>query len=78
MSKHLRGIPPLEQPSIYRIVGEHRSDPAQLLLLGSDGHYYLLNLHDGHAKTSPIDPEDDEWTIDFPHERGSVEDRHSA
>lgn len=78
MNKHLRGIPPLEQPTIYRIVGEHRADPSRLLLLGTDGHYYLLNLHDGHAKTSLIDIKDDEWVIDLPREREPVELKHSA
>ncbi len=65
MNKQLRGIPALEQPTIYRIVGEHRSDPDRLLLLGADGQYYTLNIADRHAKTSRIVPDDD-WITDLP------------
>jgi hypothetical protein len=78
MNKRLRGIPPLEQPTIYRIIGEHRTDPARLLLLGSDGHHYVLNLHDGHAKTSLIEIREDEWDIELSEIKESAEIRRSA
>ncbi len=65
MNKRLRGIPALEQPAIYRIVGEHRADPARLLVLGADGLYYALTLHEGRTSTVPVVPGDD-WLVDLP------------
>lgn len=44
MKKRLSGTTAHEQPTptIYRIVGEHRADPARLPVLRVDGLYYAL------------------------------------
>ena len=47
--------------TVFAVVGEHRDDPARLLLLGDDGLHYDLRLPDGPAV--PVDP-DESWTVD--------------
>lgn len=67
MKKRLSGTTAHEQPTptIYRIVGEHRADPARLLVLGVDGLYYALTLYEGRTRTMSIVPDED-WIVDFP------------
>lgn len=52
---------PLDVPCHYEVIGEHLVDPTQLLVVGDDGRFYALDLHDG--ATSPADVSD-EWIID--------------
>lgn len=33
-------------PAVFAVVGEHRADPARLLLLGDDGHFYAYAIDD--------------------------------
>lgn len=47
--------------NILAVVGEHRDDPAHLLVRGPDGQHYDLDITDGDAQ--PIEP-DDEWELD--------------
>ena len=44
------------------VVGEHRSDPGNLLLLGIDSRFYSYSITDG--STQAVEP-DQEWDIDF-------------
>jgi len=52
--------------TVFAVVGEHRDDPDQWLLLGDDGHYYACP--DPAAPPTPLSPPDDvvpgEWTLD--------------
>jgi hypothetical protein len=73
MHTRLRGFSALDRPTIYSIVGEHRNEPAWLLLLGSDGHHYFMSLLDEHGEIEPIDP-GSEWRIDRSAERRLRED----
>lgn len=54
-------LPLVELPAVYAVVGEHRHDPAWLLLLGSDGRHYAYRMLDGSV--SAIEP-DDAWRFD--------------
>lgn len=56
-------LPIVDLPAVYAVVGEHRHDPACLLLLGSDGQHYAYRLLDGSV--SAITP-DDAWRFDGP------------
>ena len=47
-------------PNVFAVVGEHRDDPAQLLLRGSDARFYAY-ADDGRLR--PVEPSD-EWEID--------------
>lgn len=51
-------------PTELAVVGEHKTDPEQLLLLGADGHYYAYSLPD--ATTAPVEPDDTTWSIETP------------
>lgn len=72
MYTRLRGFSAFDRPTIYSIVGEHRHDPARLLLLGSDGLHYVMSLLDEHGEIEPIDP-GSEWSIDLSAERRLLE-----
>ena len=48
-------------PNELAVVGEKKEDPSELLLLGSDGHYYAYSLPDGDPEE--VEP-DDEWEIE--------------
>jgi hypothetical protein len=54
-------LPVVDLPAVYAVVGEHRHDPAWLLLLGSDGQHYAYRLLDGSVQ--PIIP-DATWRLD--------------
>jgi hypothetical protein len=49
-------------PTELTVVGEHKTDPDQLLLLGTDGHYYAYSLPDD--RTTPVEPDDSTWSIE--------------
>ncbi len=48
-------------PNELAVVGENKDDPEQLLLLGSDGNYYVYSLPDD--STQPVVP-DDHWSVE--------------
>jgi hypothetical protein len=48
-------------PNELAVVGEKKADPTELLLLGSDGHYYSYSLPDGDPEQ--VEP-DDEWEVE--------------
>lgn len=48
-------------PNELAVVGERKEDPSELLLLGSDGHYYSYTLPDGEPEE--VVP-NDEWEIE--------------
>lgn len=50
-------------PSELIVVGEHRSDPLRLLLLGVDGRYYAYALPEGNPKPVELD---DGWAVESP------------
>ena len=50
-----------DAPCHYEVIGEHMTDPTRLLVMGDDGHFYALDLHDG--ATSPV-AFSSEWIID--------------
>ena len=52
------GSPP---PNELAVVGERKEDPSELLLMGSDGHFYAYTLPDGEPEE--IVP-NDEWQIE--------------
>jgi hypothetical protein len=47
--------------TVFSVVGEHRSQPHRLLLLGDDGHFYALASYAAHPQA--VEPTD-EWQID--------------
>jgi hypothetical protein len=47
--------------NLFSVVGEHRDDPNQLLLLGSDGIHYATSTR--VSDPVPIEPGED-WLID--------------
>jgi len=47
--------------TVFAVVGQHREDPGRLLLLGTDGRHYDLELPDNAPV--PCEP-DDHWAID--------------
>ena len=51
----------LEAPCHYDVIGEHMTDPTRLLVVGDDGCFYALDLHNG--VTSPADFSED-WIVD--------------
>ena len=62
-------LPHPPAPSELTVVGERRSDPLCLLLLGIDGRYYAYSLPDGEPE--PVEPgDDDEWEIEHHLNRG--------
>jgi hypothetical protein len=48
-------------PNELAVVGEHKEDPEQLLLLGADGHYYAYTLADGNP--TPVEL-DEHWEVE--------------
>jgi hypothetical protein len=48
-------------PNELAVVGENKSDPEQLLLLGADSNYYAYSLPDGDLH--PVQPNDD-WLVE--------------
>lgn len=50
-------------PSELIVVGEHRSDPLRLLLLGVDGNYYAYALPKGNPQPVELD---DGWAVESP------------
>lgn len=52
---------PSNSPFDYEVIGEHAIDPLRLLVIGDDGHFYTLDLTDGH--TTPVELSD-EWLTD--------------
>ena len=47
-------------PIEYTVVGEHRDDETQLLVVGADGKYYGYAA--AHDHFSPVEP-DDQWIV---------------
>jgi hypothetical protein len=56
-------LPLVELPAVYAVVGEHRHDPAWLLLLGSDGRHYAYHALDGAVHPVALD---EDWRLDGP------------
>ena len=56
-------LPAPPPPSELFVVGERRSDPLCLLLLGVDGQYYAYSLPDENMEPVELD---DEWEVE-PH-----------
>lgn len=54
-------LPAPQPPAEFLVVGEHRDDPLQLLLLGIDGRHYAYTLPEGDP--TPIEP-DDGWRVE--------------
>jgi len=48
-------------PSEFVVVGEHRADPSQLLLLGADGRYYAYAPTDGQPTHVEVD---EAWDVE--------------
>ncbi|HKG25247.1 MAG TPA: hypothetical protein VKB09_06325 [Thermomicrobiales bacterium] len=48
-------------PAVFAVVGEHRGDPARLLLLGDDGRFYTYETDDGVPIAVELTPE---WVVD--------------
>jgi hypothetical protein len=48
-------------PNELAVVGEHKDDPLQLLVMGTDGHYYAWSLPDG--ETREVEP-DETWDME--------------
>jgi hypothetical protein len=57
-------------PAEFLVIGEHRDNPLQLLLLGADGRHYAYTLPAGD--TTPIEP-DEAWCIEVPTTGGLFE-----
>ena len=56
-------------PNEFTVVGEHKEDESELLVMGADGKYYEYDLYrDRLSLTEP----DEQWEI-FP----SVEEAHN-
>ena len=55
-------LAPPTPPTELAVVGEHKHDPEQLLLLGADGHYYAYSLPDD--RTAPVEPDETTWSIE--------------
>lgn len=49
-------------PNEFMVVGEHKEDESELLVMGADGKYYEYDLQ--RDRFSPVEP-DDQWEI-FP------------
>jgi hypothetical protein len=49
------------EPAVFAVVGEHRADPARLLLLGDDGRFYTYETDDGVPIAVELTPE---WVVD--------------
>lgn len=49
-------------PNEFTVVGEHKEDESELLVMGADGKYYEYDLH--RDRLSPVEP-DEQWEI-FP------------
>lgn len=47
-------------PNEFMVVGEHKDDEGELLVMGSDGNYYEYDLQ--RDRLSPVEP-DDQWEI---------------
>lgn len=47
----------------FQVIGELRSDPHHLLLLGDDGECYAMDAVSGEI--APLEP-DDAWAVDRP------------
>jgi hypothetical protein len=54
------GQPVLPTCTVFAVVGQHRHDPARLLLRGDDGRYYA---YAGTGQPTAIEPTAD-WAID--------------
>jgi hypothetical protein len=50
-----------DAPWHYEVIGEHMTDPARLLVIGDDGHFYALDLHDGQVVPTRFSAD---WLID--------------
>jgi hypothetical protein len=48
-------------PAVFAVVGEHRVDPARLLLLGDDGRLYTYETDDGVPLPVELTPD---WVVD--------------
>jgi len=47
-------------PNEFTVVGEHRDDETQLLVVGTDGMYY--GYQPAREQISPVEP-DEHWTV---------------
>lgn len=59
----------IDIPFDFEVIGEHRIDPARLLLFGEDGRFYAFNLHDGESSPTQLS---DEWIVDACHLRDKL------
>jgi hypothetical protein len=58
---NLSAFTPSEPPAELLVVGEHRSDPLQLLLLGTDSNFYSYSMSSGATvQTEP----DANWVVE--------------
>jgi len=48
--------------NVFAVIGESRTDPDLLLVVGADGLHYEYQLSDG--TTAPVDI-DDQWAVDL-------------
>jgi hypothetical protein len=64
-----------DSPWHYEVIGEHLVDPTRLLVMGEDGRFYALDLHDG--ATSPAEFSE-EWIVDTCDLREKLQRLHAA
>ncbi|HEY7036635.1 MAG TPA: hypothetical protein VH482_35235 [Thermomicrobiales bacterium] len=48
-------------PAVFSVVGEHRTDPDRLLLLGDDGRFYTYESDDAIPIAVELTPD---WIVD--------------
>jgi hypothetical protein len=51
----------VDTPLEFEVIGEHLFDPTQLLVIGEDGHFYALDLRDGHCEPTKLT---EYWVVD--------------
>lgn len=61
MARTTKARPIPDHPMDYEVIGEHQSDPMRLLVFGSDGRLYALDLTDGHTRPTDLS---ESWLLD--------------
>lgn len=63
-------------PNEFTVVGEHKEDPLQLLVLGADGGYYGYRL--AQESLHPVEPDEQTWVITIRAEAEDIDRPPSA
>lgn len=61
MARTTKARPIPDHPMDYEVIGEHQSDPMRLLVFGSDGRLYALDLASGNTTLTELG---DQWVLD--------------